>query len=315
MVWQWFGRKKDIAEQVKGLDPKKEYILMEKPKEPPDPFKAGEPPPKIFWAGESPEGKKKKSDGENKKLKQLSKDADDRWFERKIQSILKDNAMKRLIPGKKFGELDHKRLHKVLTSDKLFMRPDSINGKQYNIVLLVDRSGSMDGYRIDIAARSVCKLGIILEKYAKVAILGFNDRIVIYKKFNSSVEDYSKLERKITRNIAGKGNHDHAGIRESCKMLKKQPGRRIIVVLSDGSPSCSDSKCRTRSDCGNGRFQSDKLIEEIRNAKGGKTDIIGIGIQSTAVENYYQRNFVVRELKDIYDGMIRELSKLIRRGV
>lgn len=111
-----------------------------------------------------------------------------------------DNKFDRHVTGKRSGKLDTKRLHKISTSSRLFKKKEERKGKHYNVTLLVDCSGSMQGSQIGMAVESTMKLGKHLEKMkVPFEIIGFNTFPYIVKDYNDKfdVKKIAEVEDKL----------------------------------------------------------------------------------------------------------------------
>lgn len=111
-------------------------------------------------------------------------------FKRKLDSILKDNAINRYIGGKTKGKLNTKRLYKISESKKIFRQKEERKGKDYSFTLLLDASGSMDGTRAEITETAVDKLGKVFDQIKVLySIFTFSDVPRMIKGFD---EKYNK---------------------------------------------------------------------------------------------------------------------------
>jgi cobalamin biosynthesis protein CobT len=83
--------------------------------------------------------------------------------------------------------------------------------------------------------------------------------------------------------------------------LKQQRAERhIMIVLSDGDPACS---------CGRG--QEEHLSKTVKELIKSKVEVIGIGIQSNSVRQYYPKNVVLNDLNALPVEVMAQLTKLL----
>lgn len=104
-----------------------------------------------------------------------------------INSILKDNAIKRYNRPFKRGKLDAKRMYKYISTDNLriFKRPRVVSEKNYLMTIVVDMSGSMYGSRAQYAKEGTIVLAETLERLGfPYEIIGYNGNTYNFKKFD-----------------------------------------------------------------------------------------------------------------------------------
>jgi len=151
------------------------------------------------------------------------------FFYQKIGSVMKDNKFDREVTGYRSGALDTNRLYKSqLNSDRLFKRKQERQNKKYNVVLLIDESGSMseemgdswnrvhwsimwDYYRdstsdemrnggqrltrMEVAADLASLMVSGLEKNnIDFAVVGFNGEVKIHKPFDKPLQFGKRYE-------------------------------------------------------------------------------------------------------------------------
>jgi cobalamin biosynthesis protein CobT len=254
----------------------------------------------------------------------------DSVFRQRISSIMTDNMYERRVRGRTRGNLDMRSLYKVSTGSRnVFTEKMAKKGKQYNIVLLVDESGSMGNpgwgaYKIDKAAECA---GYLTEAFGglniNVAVVGFNKTLYHHKKFGIK-NDVAKMKRQIEDRANGDDydqfrdqlgehpnrhdiacNHDFDAIAEAYKMLYNMKGTNLVIALSDGRPNCDD--------CSSREYDQDKhRISRIKalihdNERVAKT--IGIGVL------YDAEQFPNRILVNNIDDLKTELSKVLKKEI
>ena len=253
----------------------------------------------------------------------------DTVFKQRISSIMTDNMYERRLSGRTRGTLDMRGLHKVATGSKnVFSQKVARKGKQYNIVLLVDESGSMGhpgwgDYKIDKAADVAVHLATQFTGLnINVSIVGFNKTLYTHLAFGESVNK-DKIWRQIVDRANGddydqfgKGyerhdiacNHDFDALADAYKRLYGMKGTNLVIALSDGKPNCDH--------CGNSEYDQDKhRIQRIAglihdNQRIAKT--IGIGVLYEA-EQFPQR-LTVHDLGELKSKLAEVLKKEIKRA-
>lgn len=157
-------------------------------------------------------------------------------FKARLSSIMKDNAFDRRTKGRTRGKLDMTRLYKVPTGSRsVFTQKQSMRGKHYSVVLLVDTSGSMSGTPARLAAESAVFMVKQLEELGiKVGVITFSSSIHVLKELGSK-PNYDYIYSEIAS--ASGGNCDYQGMRRAYHMLSKAEGKKVMLMLSDGEPT------------------------------------------------------------------------------
>lgn len=326
----WIGKVKDVTSFLKTLPPGKEVkILVEK-----SPFeksveksaKKGKKEPSYEplppMEAEEPE---KGGEGKTSPIEALKDEENEQYFMKKLKSILRDNLYHRQESGKRSGSLDHKKLYKIKLSDRLFTKKGASGGKEYNLVIVIDCSGSManpygSGSKINYALLFLRKLFKVLHKECNLAVVAFNTLTETLKGFDEKI-DSKELDRRIEEDIRNRifrsrytgGNHDHLAIRMAADLLRKRKGKKLIVILSDGQPSCGEYHCPAGKECGSTSFLRQKLHEEVKKTQNEGVQILGISILYTPKGEFYNYGAVVKDVKELYDVVLGELSKIIKR--
>jgi cobalamin biosynthesis protein CobT len=237
-------------------------------------------------------------------------------FHARLKSIMLDNKYDRRLRGRPRGKLDMTKLYKVPThSRSVFTQKQARKGKQYNIVLLVDESGSMvDGSKSTIAAECAVFLAKAFEGLnLNLSIIGFNQSITVIKEFDKSV-DLNHVYNAIRTMNFGYGyiyNNDYDALNRAYHMLNKAPsGKNIVIMLSDGEPASTEDvqyididgeeEKSSRYEV-NDLYYYEKDTEEhlhaLVHANDYRATSIGIGI----TEGGWQipNNFVVEDVHDL----------------
>jgi cobalamin biosynthesis protein CobT len=74
-----------------------------------------------------------------------------------------------------------------------------------------------------------------------------------------------------------------------------------MMVLSDGYPAAMSSMVKMR----------DHLRRVVSDIEDSGTDIVGIGIQSEAVNHFYTNHVVVHRISDLEGEVMGQLSKIL----
>jgi cobaltochelatase CobT len=99
-------------------------------------------------------------------------------------------------------------------------------------------------------------------------------------------------------------NIDGASLLEAAKRVLMRPEKRkLMIVFSDGEP-CSNMDNYTLD------AHLKKVVPEIE--KNG-VEVIGVGIQTTSVNRYYKKAFVVNNLQELPAKVMGELKTFLLR--
>ena len=89
------------------------------------------------------------------------------------------------------------------------------------------------------------------------------------------------------------------------RIAKRRENRKVIIVLSDGYPSCAvygvDSP----------KFLHDALKAMVQRVSDDGVTLIGIGIRAAAVKHFYPKWEVVSSVTDLSGRVIDNVSKML----
>ena len=230
--------------------------------------------------------------------------------------------------GHRSGRIAAANLSRLAVGDdRVFRRKQTADTKDTAVSLLVDASGSMCGQKIDLAIKSAYALSSVLERIgiahevltftttevpseleqrvrdARIAgaeysryeplnigvIKGFSERnnAVTKKRFTVVPHNYN-----LANNIDGECV-EIAGMR----LAERREKRKILIVLSDGWPSCWGNRSQLY-------WHLEQVVERLTKAK---IDTVGIGIMDSAVERFYPKNVVISNVSELPVRVIKEL--------
>lgn len=219
-------------------------------------------------------------------------------FKARLMSVMTDNRYDRKLKGRKRGSLDMHRLYKgQVGATNIFTQKKERKGKEYNIMLLVDESGSMVGQALDEAANLVEYLAQNVENphlNIKLGVMGFQSFYVHHKRLDEKVESYQKLKMQIYKSSGG-GTNDYPALKAAYKELKGRKGTNIVIMVSDGG--------------GHSHTEMHKLVHS--NEDIATTIGVGIGYEPRQIPTYVTANSL-SELKPL---IISTLKSKIRRGL
>lgn len=287
----------------------------------------------------------------------------ERQFKNRLLSILSHNAIERPLEREKSGKINAKRLGRALTSERVFRkRGDTHVEKNWNISILIDSSGSMDGEKRTQAKEATNALAKVLSslKWIDFEIAEFGNTDIILKPYGrkytgKELNHYSNQGNSQTNSyylysngsdlidaprndiqIAGYnvaqsggygGTNDTLALFRASRRLSKQSGNKILIVMSDGSPTGDGTFMFTAKahETLRGSVQErkvllstadpDSALKQVANQIKREKQIIllGVGIQARDVERYYPQNTIVRDLPDFFSKMSSLLAKQIKK--
>lgn len=208
------------------------------------------PPPSPVADSDDDEDDEEEDDEEDEnEYEPPTKDLKDKVFREKLSNVMSDNRFDRRIRGQKRGKLDMQRLWKAETgATNLFTQKKAMKNKYYNVILVVDESGSMSEQRgkAEMAAEVAVTLSHALEGIGiDYAVIGFNRFVMVHKEFEEKV-DNGLLYETIVKNtreytLGANDNNDLDALSRAYKMLAGRKGKNIVIFCSDGAPVPSGS--------------------------------------------------------------------------
>jgi cobaltochelatase CobT len=225
--------------------------------------------------------------------------------------------------GKQAGRLDTKRLVSGYQGNQSVYKTRTDRMEEDTAVtFLVDLSGSMHGRRVEVAQMCAIAFAQCLEgTQISYSIQGFDvDCIPVdasggswARKDANIMYRFKEFDEPLRKAKACLGNMHNTGMRNNADRdalvyaindLRSRPEKRkVLIVLSDGSPAHSSDYTRQ---------------ELIRHAKvaiedGAKVGVqsVGIGIQDNCVTKIYKDNVVVNDINELSGTMFNKLSKLL----
>lgn len=247
------------------------------------------------------------------------------------------------IAGQRSGRLSGAGLHRLVANDpRVFSKREEIRAKDTAVVLLNDCSGSMRGSKVSTAMASSYALSSTLERVnIPHEVIGFTTgghwgcqiiphhvgqrvkdlanedtrksgvnfcRTVpiympIFKEFqerlNSEVKRRFAYMRHVQPNLGA--NVDGESLEYAAmRLATRKEKRKVIIVLSDGFPAGA------RNDAEHLRMMTTKLT------KMG-FDLVGIGIESDAVERFYDNHLVLQSVTELPGAVMGKLRAILQK--
>jgi cobalamin biosynthesis protein CobT len=231
-----------------------------------------------------------------------------------IERVLRQNRATKLQHNQLKGKLTLKSraLTKSQTGSKsIHSKKTKANAFGYNVILLVDNSGSMSGPKIDLANAVAKGLHATLRNTegVNVKVLAFTDEM----RQKAGWED-----KKVQEMNAGGGNSDAAAcyiaMTRHFKDAPNENYRNILLVLSDGEP-CAGTLGENLPPLDiwykeNGREECAQIAQFLsRTARQQDVFIAGLGIlhDSTQIPN----SRMIKNLKDVQKSLVGVLKGAI----
>ncbi|ANB75953.1 cobalamin biosynthesis protein CobT [Paraburkholderia phytofirmans OLGA172] len=257
--------------------------------------------------------------------------ADTAPLKEKLERALSADERTRWRREQERGEIDRTALAKLATSPGYrtpFRTQRAAKGRDVAVTLLIDRSGSMAGRKIELArlcATALCDaltqlsfdcevLGYcslesapMKQLYERQLAAGtdlrrynrFMERLdlKVYKRFGAT--DLSG----IARIDCGHENPDGEALAwAATRLADHQAERRILIVFSDGYPSTGD---------GDPQVLRHDLRERVAAILKRGIELVGIGVLTDAVEDFYPHNVVVSRLAELPSTVFSVLSSML----
>lgn len=193
---------------------------------------------------------------------------------------------------------------------KIFESKKTPEKKDYAFTLLIDLSGSMGGRKIKETFKATVLLAEVLNRLGvNIEILGFQDKVIEFLKFGQKLDDQTRKKISGMENEVWNSNPDgnnNAGynddgpcLLDASKSLAKQPNKqKFLLVLSDGMPAGRRSN------------QNDLLNSVKKILTETDQKLIGIGLLSDAVKNFYPTslpNITMEQLVDVLATLLQDM--------
>lgn len=268
-------------------------------------------------------------------------------IQKDIERTVVAKTVCRKLPGQRRGRLNPSSLHKLavgavrpdLRDDRVFYRKEEHTGKDIAVSLLVDGSGSMNGSPIMTACDTAYAMSAVLDRLGIAnEVLCFTtrslrsdtkqqlwDEVNRARSANVDPPTWTRLEGLNIQILKGYDErmvpqvkdrfalYPHTGemrcnIDGECveigarRLLARQEHGKLMMVLSDGQPA----GCETHYSA-----IPAHLKQVVKNVMKAGVNLVGIGIETDVVMNYYPKHVVLHRIKDLPELVMRQLKQAI----
>jgi len=265
-------------------------------------------------------------------------------MQKNLERLIMARRRSHFEPGRRSGRINSTALHRIKAKDdRIFRRKVETRDKSTAVHLVIDLSGSMrhgKGSRMGVAFQSAYALASTLERLRiPVMVSGFTTKSLssdVVKERNKSAAEsgvrysigdeanyqpifktwHETMNAKVTARFADGWVHDpvrHESEQNYNNMdpvsvdwavrqtLARPEERHIVIVLSDGEPYFDGDNWGAR----------EELKKVAKKAEAAEVEVIGIGIQTRSVADYYPKNVVINDVGDLPKTLIGELRKAL----
>lgn len=253
-------------------------------------------------------------------------------LQKDLERAIAARSLSHWSPGHRSGRLHAAALSRLAVNDpRVFRRKEETTSKDVAVELLVDASGSMMGAKMHTATGAAYALASVLERIGiKSEVICFTtgeavaDFGTLRKEADKIGREFSRYEslympilkgfdERMTTEVKNRfgwlpnsmimaNNVDGECVEIAARRLaaRREKGK-ILMVLSDGAPHAG----------GYTRTLGPHLKKVVANVTKTGTKVIGIGIMSDAVRQFYPKHIILNDVKDLPTVVMKELRQLV----
>lgn len=264
-------------------------------------------------------------------------------MQKDIERLMAARSRAIKVGGFKSGKLNGGALHRVMADDpRVFRRKEEAKVVETAVCLLIDQSGSMHrDKKITVAAGAAYALSQTLERVrVKHEVLGFTtggsyadqQRILreidaesaktgariayarfaplympIYKDYDERISGTTRARfaAAFKGGVEMNNNVDGESVEVAARrLMRRTEPRKVLIVLSDGFPAADGYV--------HGALYR-HLKETVEATEKAGIEVIGIGIQSDSVKQFYPKNIVLNKVEDLPKAVMGELKKILMK--
>lgn len=249
------------------------------------------------------------------------------------------------VPGKRSGRINPNGLARLsYNDDRVFRQKEEHKTQEVAISIVVDQSGSMHGSKTHTSVCGAYAIAEVLHQLGiSFEIIGFttgsgNEKardldtmmrtqgaqmsgygskggysrvgpihIYEYKRFD---EIFSSQQRKRLAHLYQfqeymNSNVDGESLEyAAARLLRRPEPGKSMIVLSDGAPAGPGNSYAFH-------HHLKRVVKQLQNDL--HINVVGIGIQTETVADYYPKHILVRDVKDLPEQMLKSLKNEILR--
>lgn len=232
-------------------------------------------------------------------------------FANKVRTLLQVKSRDRWEYGKKSGKLNKGQLWKVASNaphhDKVFKKQLINDTLDTAVSVLVDCSGSMSGdkYTHACAAAALLSNAIGNVLHIPTEVIGFtetHENVVeyIFRDFNTRMLGDEEFVRRCDKaggmlldNVDGESL-----VFAASRLLERKEKRKLLIVLSDGSPCGGRGK-------GSTVWHTKHVLEQLEKMP---VDVVGVGIMHPQVAKFYKQHVIINNVSELDTALVSILS-------
>ncbi len=236
------------------------------------------------------------------------------------------------------GTINSRRLYALLNhgSPKVFRQNMDCDADSVAVLLLIDLSGSMIGYRINLARQAALLFAETLQQLRIASeIIGFtthkNHRILTkiqadtgldmnglshrysrffpcaYTLFKGFEEPFKSLKGRIPAMEVGEYTPLNDAVLFAAKrIVQRQETRKVILVLTDGEPFSGNSIQQ--------QIVIKDLIRNLQLIERAGIECVAVGIQAEYIKRYFKDYINVMNLAELPKAFYAKFAQLLRRN-
>jgi len=235
-------------------------------------------------------------------------------FANKVRRLVQIRARDRMQYGTKKGRLHAGAAYRVVLknaagfNERVFKKPIVSETLDSAVMVLGDISGSMSGSKMEHQISAFLQLNQAIGNalHIPVAMLGFTEHerrnaMFIWRRFEDSTLSNEKLKKRMLHSAKYMSqNCDGDSILYGYTLLKqRKEKRKILLVLSDGSPASSKA--------GDVDDYTAQLIRQLERDRS--VDIYAIGILDNNVERLYKNHRVIHSATELESALLSIIER------
>jgi cobalamin biosynthesis protein CobT len=236
-------------------------------------------------------------------------------FAQKVRRILQIRAKGRVQYGTKTGSLHAGNLFRLRVDgasheyqQRIFKKRIVSDVLDSAVSVLVDTSGSMSGEKYACAITAAVHLSGTIGNtlHIPTEIIGFTEveyrnTMFIHRTFDKKLLSKEALTSSLTKASSWMNQNcdGDSVLFAASRLLQRKEKRKLLIVLSDGSPASSKP--------GDVMGYTMDIVRQLDSVPA--LDIVGIGIQDDNVTRIYKQHHVIHEAHEIESALLSIIER------